>query len=159
MGTAPNTSSITLGLQSKLTVKVGGNQGYPGSGKARRYRRAPGASLVSFAAVNYWVSTCLQFWNKLWWLLILDYSLGPKCFDNNCPKERVRNNNYSIGEQTRKKKQQAVCTATLLQLLLTQFLPTYPVKCSFQLTGPGWDQRRWDDASSQMGQPVALGAG
>lgn len=130
MGTAPNTSSITLGLQSKLTVKVGGNQGYPGSGKARRYRRAPGASLVSFAAVNYWVSTCLQFWNKLWWLLILDYSLGPKCFDNNCPKERVRNNNYSIGEQTRKKT--TGCLHCYPSPATSHSVPSY-VSCKVQL--------------------------
>lgn len=41
-------------------------------GKTRFYLRAPGASLVSFATVNYWVSTSLQFFlNKRWWLLIL----------------------------------------------------------------------------------------
>lgn len=99
-------SGITLFqcLKSKLISEGGWETGLPGSGKARCYLRAPGASPISFAAVNYWVSTCLQFWNKLWWLLILDYSFGPKCFDNNCPQERVRNTNYSIVEVNKKKK-------------------------------------------------------
>lgn len=66
-------------------------------GKTRFYLRAPGASLVSFATVNYWVSTSLQFFlNKRWWLLIL--ILAQKWFDNDCRKEGVRNNNYSMVE-------------------------------------------------------------
>lgn len=54
-------SSITLlhCLQSKFISEA--EWGYPGSVKARLYLRSPSASFVSFAAVNYLVSICLQF--------------------------------------------------------------------------------------------------
>jgi hypothetical protein len=56
------------------------------------------SSPLSFAAINYWVSThMLPVPLNVWQHLVLDYSPDPKCFDD-CLKEGVRNNNYSMVE-------------------------------------------------------------
>lgn len=119
--------SLTLGSacsQASL-VKTGWEAGLPW---LRQAQAAPQGSRCS---------TCLQFLNKLWWLLILDYSLDQNVLtltvQRKSQKERLLH-----GGINKKRGRRFLCDSS------PTASPSIPSstsqECLFLLTGPGHDQ-------------------